>query len=77
MKYPYIVVKNGIWYSSGADVPEGPEKVDNDKKMYSKSEISRMPIAELKALAESENIADFNAKTGAELKKLLIEKFEL
>ena len=23
MKYPYIVVKNGIWYPAGAEVPAG------------------------------------------------------
>lgn len=23
MKYPYIVVKNGVWYPAGAEVPAG------------------------------------------------------
>lgn len=30
MKYPYIVNKNGIWYPTGAEVPEGANS--NNKK---------------------------------------------
>lgn len=44
---------------------------------YSKTEINRMPIADLRALAEKENISGFEGKTGAELKKLLIKKYGL
>lgn len=29
MKYPHIVVKNGVWYPAGAEVPEDiPSKVE-------------------------------------------------
>lgn len=55
------------------------KKIENEPVVcaYSKSEINRMPVAELKVLAEKENIADFEEKTGAELKKLLIQKYGL
>lgn len=81
MKYPHIVVKNGIWYPSGTDVPEDISIIENkivDQPVsYSKTEINRMPIADLRALAEKENISGFEEKTGAELKKLLIKKYGL
>lgn len=78
MKYPYIVNKNGIWYPAGADVPEdsktnGEFKDDN----LTKTDINRMTTAELKELAEKEEIEGFEEMTGGELKKVLIEKFGL
>lgn len=76
MKYPYIVVRNGIWYPSGADVPEDIN-TKNKTTPYSKTEINRMPVSELRTLAEKEGISNFESKTGAELKKLLIQKYEL
>ena len=30
-KYPYIVNKDGIWYPSGTEVPEGAKTVENKK----------------------------------------------
>lgn len=81
MKYPYIIVKDGVWYPSGADVPEDISVAEKEDKeinaSYSKTEINRMPIAELRILAKKEGVAGFEEKTGAELKKLLIRKFEL
>ena len=47
------------------------------EQTYSKTIIARMPIAELRALAEKEEISGFDEKTGAELKKLLIKKYGL
>ena len=41
---------------------------------YTKTEINRMPIAELKDVAGKVGIDDFDAMTGAELKKVLIKK---
>lgn len=79
MKYPYIVNKDGVWYPAGTDVPEGTNNVtveskDND---LTKTDINRMTTAELKELAEKEEIEGFEEMTGAELKKVLIEKFGL
>ena len=93
MKYPYIVNKNGIWYPSGTEVPDGAEAVENKKEdnfaqymnepveseevTYTKTEINRMSTADLKALAKSKDVEDAEKMSGAELKKVLIEKFGL
>ena len=69
MKYPYIVCKNGVWYPAGTEVPE-----DNPN---TKTEINRMSTAELQTLALENDIDGAYEMTGAELKKVLIEKFGL
>ena len=93
MKYPYIVVRNGVWYPSGSEVPEGAnlsekKKADDFSKhmtppgeveevSYTKTEINRMTTAELRETAKVEGIADAEELTGGELKKLLIEHYGL
>ena len=84
MKYPYIVNTNGVWYPSGADVPEDiiPITTDNltEKLVHNgrtKTEINRMSTAELQELALENGICGADEMTGAELKKVLIEKFGL
>lgn len=47
------------------------------KLVYTKTEINRMPIVELKELAIANGIKVDEDTTGSQLKKLLIEKFEL
>ena len=79
MIYPYIVNKNGVWYSAGADVPEDNQntKERNEQNKHTKTEINRMSTAELQELALENGIDGSNEMTGAELKKVLIEKFGL
>ena len=84
MKYPYIVNKNGVWYPAGADVPEDAIHITADnlteKIVHSgrtKTEINRMSTAELQELALENGIGGADEMTGAELKKVLIEKFGL
>ena len=79
MKYPYIVNKNGVWYPAGTEVPEDTptRNVAEEKNQYTKTEINRMPTAELQALALENNIDGADEMTGAELKKVLIDKFVL
>ena len=79
MKYPYIVNKNGVWYPAGTEVPEDTQtrNVAEEKNQYTKTEINRMSTAELQALALENNIDGADEMTGAELKKVLIEKFGL
>lgn len=84
MIYPYIVNKNGIWYPSGADVPEDISPITTDnlteklvRNEHTKTEINRMSTAELQELALENDIDGANEMTGAELKKVLIEKFGL
>lgn len=84
MIYPYIVNKNGVWYPAGADVPEDTSTITTDnlteklvRNEHTKTEINRMSTAELQELALENDIEGANEMTGAELKKVLIEKFGL
>ena len=79
MKYPYIVGKNGVWYPAGTEVPEdNPNtKTENGQNQYTKTEINRMSTAELQTLALENGVDGSDEMTGAELQKVLIEKFGL
>ena len=78
MKYPYIVNKNGIWYPAGAEVPQEINiKEEKQEKKYTKTEISRMNVAELKELAIEIGVENASETSGSELKKILIEHFGL
>ena len=73
MKYPYIVVHNGKWYNAGEEVPENNNSGASFD--YSKTTINRM--SNLQAFAAEQGIDNAEELTGAELKKLLIEKLGL
>ena len=84
MIYPYIVNKNGVWYPAGVDVPEDASPITTDNLTekfvhngHTKTEINRMSTAELQELALENGIDGADEMTGAELKKVLIEKFGL
>lgn len=53
------------------------EPVESEEVTYTKTEINRMSTADLKALAKSKDVEDAEKMSGAELKKVLIEKFGL
>ena len=72
MKYPYIVIHNGKWYNAGEEVPE-----EGTFLGYSKTTINRMSTSDLQAFAAEQGIGNAEELTGAELKKLLIEKLGL
>ena len=122
MKYPYMVVRNGVKYRAGEEVPEestqevvqsveqeveAEEKpVENDIEQevetkteepvadpeeevaklkaeykpvpqYNKNTINRMSVADLRTVAKESGIKDVVEKTGAQLKRELIELFGL
>ena len=88
MKFGHLVKYNGQYYPAGADVPVGDnsvkEVVEKDVKpivekqpQYTKTEINRLSTAELKSLALKQGIDNAEEMTGADLKKVLIEKFGL
>ena len=52
-------------------------KQNEEEKVYTKREISRMPLSELKELAKTEGLFGVDEMTGADIKKILIEKFNL
>lgn len=59
------------------DVIEITEEETVKENQFTKTEINRMPIHELKALASVNGVDGWNDMTGAELKRVLIEKFNL
>lgn len=75
MKYPYIVVHNGKWYNVGEEVPENNNSGASFD--YSKTTINRMSTSDLQELATKQGIENAGEISGAELKKMLIEKFGL
>ena len=88
MKFSHLVKYNGQYYPAGADVPVGDnpvkEVVEKDanpivekQPQYTKTEINRLSTAELKSLALKQGIDSAEEMTGADLKKVLIEKFGL
>lgn len=79
MVYEYKVKHKGKWYLPGENVPdEEEEKTFSDtNSLYTKTEINRMSTADLQALATEQGIADADEISGADLKKILIQKFNL
>ena len=75
MKYPYIVIHNGKWYNAGEDVPESNSPVYSVG--YTKTEINRMSTADLQKLATEQGIENAQTTSGADLKEILIAKFNL
>ena len=53
------------------------EEVQEEPKPLTKTEINRKSVAELKELAVDNGIENAEEMTGAELKKVLISKFDL
>ena len=81
---------NGVYYPAGTDVPVGNnntvvaetkeevvEPIVEKQPQYTKTEINRLSTAELKSLALKQGIDNAEEMTGADLKKVLIEKFGL
>ena len=59
------------------DVIEITDKETVKENQFTKTDINRMPINELKALASANGVEGWVDMTGAELKRVLIEKFNL
>lgn len=55
----------------------GKTELEDVKKSYTRSDITRMPVAELRSLATKEGIENADNIAGAELKNILIEKLGL
>lgn len=72
---------NGKWYKAGDNLPAlsvaEKELGKPEERVYTKTEINRMPIAELKDLAAHMEIESSETMSGAELKKRLIEALGL
>ena len=68
---------NGKWYKAGEEISLAKPQEEAKQNQYTKTEINRMTTAELQELALENNIDGAEQMTGAELKKVLIEKFGL
>ena len=90
MKFSHLVKYNGVYYPAGTDVPVGNnntvvaetieeivEPIVEKQPQYTKTDINRMSTAELKEVATNNGIKNAEEMTGADLKKVLIEKFGL
>lgn len=73
MKYGHIVKHKGVWYAAGEEVPDTNEKAEGKK--YSKSEIARMPVDELRQLALKVGIGGAAEMNGTELKQYILSAF--
>ena len=68
---------NGKWYKAGEEISLAKPQAEAKQNQYTKTEINRMSTAELQELALENNVDGADEMTGAELKKVLIEKFVL
>uniref|UniRef100_A0AAU8B562 Uncharacterized protein n=1 Tax=Dulem virus 39 TaxID=3145757 RepID=A0AAU8B562_9CAUD len=78
MTAKYSVKINGKWYRAGGEISSaGPDQRIREQPQYTKTEINRMSKAELQSLAAESGIENAFETSGGELKKLLIEHFNL
>lgn len=75
MTAQYTVKFNGKWYKAGEEIEE-TQTVPSSFN-YTKTDINRMSTADLQTLAKEQGIGGAELLSGAELKKLLIERFNL
>ena len=68
---------NGKWYKAGEEISLAKPQEEVKQNQYTKTEINRMSTAELQELALENGVDGSGEMTGAELKKVLIEKFGL
>lgn len=81
MKYPYIVKKNGVWYPSGTEVPEGVDfvvdgevigKVDGDVISVTNEDVIKETLEEIRAEAKPYTKTDINRMSTAELRQMAL-----
>lgn len=82
MVYECKTKYKGKWYMPGEEVPEEKSSVSSDfmnppNITYTKTEINRMSTADLQKLAAEQGIENAQVTSGAELKEILIAKFNL
>lgn len=85
MTFGHKVKYNGKWYMPGEKIAEVEKSASSffentnlsDEKSYTKTEINRMSTADLQKLANEHGFDKAEEISGADLKKMLIEKFGL
>lgn len=72
----YTMKRNGKWYKAGDEVPEinAPSSFD---PRYTKTDINRMSVSDLRQIVMSTGVENADIMTGAEMKEYLINLFGL
>lgn len=86
MKFDHKVKYNGVWYEPGEEIEDGvgntaptnfSDFMTPPAKNFTKTEIKRMSVGNLRELASEYGIEDAEEKTGEELKDCLISVLNL
>ena len=72
MKFDHKVKHNGIWYEPFEEVPD-----TDGKRTYTKSEIEKTPVNELRQLALTVGVEGAEEMNGTELKQYILSVFGL
>lgn len=74
----HLMKVNGRWYKAGKEVSESPvDKPSPEKTRYTKTEINKMNVSELRRLAAENGVKDPEGINGTDLKSYLISAFGL
>ena len=68
---------NGKWYRAGQEIPaffdEKMPENESEENHYTRTDINRMPVDELRKLAGETGISGAESMTGADIKKALFD----
>ncbi len=72
-----VIKINGKWYKAGEVIPEEIPGKSSIEFNYTKTDINRMSVQDLRSLATSHGMSNVDSMTGGELKEYFISKFNL
>ena len=74
----HLMKVNGRWYKVGEEISESPtDEPSPEKTGYTKTEINKMNVSELRKLAAENGVEDPESINGTDLKSYLISLFGL
>ncbi len=72
-----VIKIDGKWYKAGEVIPEEIPGKSSLEFNYTKTDINRMNVQDLRSLATSHGMSNVDSMTGGELKEYFISKFNL
>lgn len=72
-----VIKIDGKWYKAGEVIPEEIQGKSSFEFNYTKTDINRMNVQDLRSLATSHGMSNVDSMTGGELKEYFISKFNL
>lgn len=72
-----VIKIDGKWYKAGEVIPEEIPEKSSFEFNYTKTDINRMSVQDLRSLATSHGMSNVDSMTGGELKEYFISKFNL